>query len=97
MYDDRDTDERHPDPRPGMTVFAVDSIDYETADEAIQAVEARGHGTVVKFYIEANQPGRFPECVYRSCAMWSFGNGEPWQKHSIFDGSGAPFEQSRPT
>jgi hypothetical protein len=82
---------------PGTYVFEARGIDYATPEEAIAAVEARGSGTVVKFYLERNLPDWLPEVVHRSVGLWSFGDGHPWRKHSIYDGWGAAYEESRPS
>jgi hypothetical protein len=76
-------------------VFEFKGRDYESADEVIAAVEAAGSGSVVKFMMTPNRPGLLPEFVHRSCGLWSYVDGT-WKRHSIYDGIGAAYEESRP-
>jgi len=69
--------------------------DFDTPEEAIAQVESIGAGTVVKFVGSANMPHCLPEIVYRSCAMWSYQNGE-WWSHYIFSGTGEKLEKEKP-
>lgn len=71
------------------------SHDYSTADEAIKAVEANGHGRVVKFHGHPNMPYCLPAIVWSSTAMWTFGD-DGWQGHAIHDGYGRAIDHTTP-
>lgn len=70
-------------------VYQVDyqHTDYPTAQEAREIVEAKGGGRVVQFQVSPNLPGRLPERVYRSCAMWVY-EDKVWYGINIFGGYG---------
>ena len=70
--------------------------DYDTAEQAIEAVEANGRGQVVKFFGERNMPHCLPETVWRSSAKWSLTPEKGWQGHNIFDGYGRAFGPATP-
>jgi hypothetical protein len=78
------------------TKFTVDQAhDCDSPEEAIGMVEKAGQGSVVLFHGSPNRPGCLPDIVWRSCAMWSFQNGE-WWSHYIFDGRGDKVAQEKP-
>lgn len=73
-------------------VYEALNKDHATAQEAKAAVEAAGSGQVVKFHVLPNLPGRLPELVHRSCAMWVYEEGA-WSEIGIHAGgrwAGAP-------
>ena len=69
--------------------------DYSTADEAIKAVEANGPGRVIKWHGEHNMPYCLPDIVWRSTAMWTFGD-DGWQGHAIHNWCGNPIDHTTP-
>jgi hypothetical protein len=69
--------------------------EYSTAEDAIKAVEANGHGRVVKFYGQPNMPYCLPATVWSSTAMWTFGD-DGWQGHAIHNGRGNPVNRTTP-
>ncbi|MGK2884358.1 MAG: hypothetical protein ACSLE8_06215 [Rhodococcus sp. (in: high G+C Gram-positive bacteria)] len=77
------------------TVWTVDHIDYDTPEQAIAIVEAKGSGSVVKFYLERNLVGLLPEFIHRSLSLWSYEDGI-WHSHYIYDGHGGKLAVERP-
>ena len=70
--------------------------DYNTAKEAIEAIEANGRGKVVKFFGQRNMPHCLPETVWRSSAMWVLTPEKGWQGHDIFSGHGRAYGPATP-
>jgi hypothetical protein len=69
--------------------------EFDTAAEAIAAIEANGKGSITKFYVSANLPGCLPAEVYRSSGLWNFEDGK-WMSVSIFGGPGPSKWEERP-
>lgn len=76
-------------------VFTVDHVDYATPKEAIDVVEAKGHGSVIEFMLERNREGCLPDYVHRSLNLWSFQDGE-WWSHYIYSGTGEKIAREKP-
>jgi hypothetical protein len=70
--------------------------DYDTAEQATKAVEANGHGRVVKVVGEPNLPHCEPTTVWRTCAVWTLAPEKGWQAHDIFNGIGNPSHPATP-
>lgn len=69
--------------------------DCTTAEEAAQAVERAGAGSVVEFILERNMPGCLPEMVRKSVSLWTLEAGT-WTKRSIFGGTAEGMGEERP-
>jgi hypothetical protein len=79
-----------------VNVWQVNGTDHATPEAAIAAVEARGHGHVIRFALERNYPGALPELVHRSSALWRFEQDTGWRRFSIFTGLSEDIGAGRP-
>lgn len=70
--------------------------DFDSAEAAASHVEQSGSlGLVVEFHGHDNLPFCTPAIVYKPLIMWTFLDSK-WFQHSIHDGYGAAFQESRP-
>jgi hypothetical protein len=76
-------------------VFQVAGTDYASARGAIEAVEAMGQGSVIKFHVEQNLPNCLPAYVYRSASMWRYQDGA-WHAWSIHGPTSQALEIEQP-
>lgn len=77
------------------TVFEAMGVDYPTPEQAIEVIEKRGHGSVIRFFLERNREGCKPDYVHKSCGLWSF-DGTDWWSHYIYSGTGEKLEKQKP-
>ena len=69
--------------------------DFDTAQEAVAAVEAVGSGNVTKFREVPNGPGCLPKFVSQSCALWRY-ERDVWSEISIFGGYAESLGEGKP-
>ena len=77
-------------------VYEANNVACPNVEAAIEAVEAAGHGTVVKFIEELNEPYCLPRITLRSIALWTF-DGGIWKAVGIYGGYGNPLREERPS
>jgi carboxylesterase type B len=76
-------------------VYQTQGVDYDTPEQATLVVEAAGSGSVIKFLLEPNLPGRLPKLVHKSLALWTLDDGK-WTARSIFGGTAEGMGEERP-
>lgn len=69
--------------------------EFDTADEAVKAVEEAGSGNVTKVHYSPNIPGMLPEQVGRSIALWVYVD-KKWMARTIFGGQSCELSEELP-
>lgn len=79
-------------------IFEVGRNTFDDAQSAIEMVEAKGSGTVIRCGVRENLPGRLPKEVVTSQAMWTYNlaGDRRWWSHSIHGGIGGRLAVEKP-